>query len=233
MSESFSETLRYLILIDVLMNMFTGFFNYGVLVMDKKRIIRNYLKRLIFIDLLVIFPIFFSFEETELSIVSERKGTLYNSKVSVIKLLFVFRLIKLARTFHIIEQILSNNEKIEGLLSLIKLCFKILFTAHLFACIWYFIGDYSKSSGNSSWLDKAFSDYSLKNSDWRSLYLFSLYWSLTTMITVGYGDITPTNPREMGFVILAMIIGCGLFGYCLSNIGIIFEKIFAQEKELR
>ena len=53
------------------------------------------------------------------------------------------------------------------------------------------------------------------------------------MITVVYGDITPKNNIEVAFVICSMIIGCGLFGYSLSNIGIIFEKIFAQENELR
>ncbi len=200
--------------------------------MDSKKIMVNYFKKLLLVDIMVIFPIFFTFEENEY-IGAERRGTLYNSKVSIIKLLFVFRLIKLARTFYHIEQILSNNEKIEGILSLLKLCLKILFTAHLFACIWYFIGNYSQSSRQPCWLDKIFLQESIHKKDWRAYYLYSLYWSLTTMVTVGYGDITPANPKEVGFVIVAMIIGCGLFGYCISNIGIIFEKIFARERDLR
>ena len=38
-------------------------------------------------------------------------------------------------------------------------------------------------------------------------YLASLYWAFGTIITIGYGDIAPTNSDERLFVSLAMIIG--------------------------
>jgi hypothetical protein len=53
------------------------------------------------------------------------------------------------------------------------------------------------------------------------------------MITVGYGDISPTNNIEVSVALSSMIIGCGLFGYSLSNIGIIFERFFAKDNELK
>ena len=38
------------------------------------------------------------------------------------------------------------------------------------------------------------------------------------MITVGYGDITPSNVYEAIFVTVAMYFGCGFFSYLLSYI---------------
>ena len=36
-------------------------------------------------------------------------------------------------------------------------------------------------------------------------YILSVYWSITTLSTVGYGDWNPTTPFEMAFVVLYML----------------------------
>jgi hypothetical protein len=42
-----------------------------------------------------------------------------------------------------------------------------------------------------------------------------------TMITVGYGDIAPTNNFETIVNIVSMMIACGVFGYSFNAIGTI------------
>lgn len=49
-------------------------------------------------------------------------------------------------------------------------------------------------------------------------YLRSLYWSVTTLATVGYGDITPRTPSEIQYAITVMLVGYLMFGYLIGNI---------------
>ena len=47
-------------------------------------------------------------------------------------------------------------------------------------------------------------------------YIASLYWTVTTVTTVGYGDITPTAPAERVYAIICMVVGTGVFGYVIG-----------------
>lgn len=39
------------------------------------------------------------------------------------------------------------------------------------------------------------------------------------MITVGFGDISPTNELEIFLCIISMLIACGVFAYALNEFG--------------
>lgn len=45
------------------------------------------------------------------------------------------------------------------------------------------------------------------------------------MITVGYGDITPSTTLERGFVIIVTLLSCGVFAYSVNSIGSIISAI--------
>jgi len=52
-------------------------------------------------------------------------------------------------------------------------------------------------------------------------YLASLYWSMTTLTTVGYGDILPYSDMERMTAMFAMVVGGTFYGYVIGTIGIV------------
>ena len=56
-------------------------------------------------------------------------------------------------------------------------------------------------------------------------YGISLYWSLTTISTVGYGDIAPKNFSETAIVMLTMLIAGIVFAFNVSAIRETFESM--------
>jgi voltage-gated potassium channel len=45
----------------------------------------------------------------------------------------------------------------------------------------------------------------------------ALWWAITTVTTVGYGDVTPVTPQGRGIAVLVMIVGVSLFGLLTAN----------------
>lgn len=52
-----------------------------------------------------------------------------------------------------------------------------------------------------------------------------MYWAITTIVTVGYGDITPTRFYEFVVISLVQLIGTAMFGYMINVIGITVAEI--------
>lgn len=63
-------------------------------------------------------------------------------------------------------------------------------------------------------------------------YLYSVYWAVTTLTTVGYGDVIPTNDAERGYALGAMLCSALVFGYMISNIGSLVASIDRQARTL-
>ena len=49
-------------------------------------------------------------------------------------------------------------------------------------------------------------------------YVVALYWALTTLTTVGYGDVIPYTTLELVWTCVVMFVGTCTFGYIIGNV---------------
>ncbi|CAL0325724.1 unnamed protein product [Lupinus luteus] len=96
----------------------------------------------------------------------------------------------------------------------VKLICVTLFAVHCAACFNYLIAARYRDP-KRTWLGATMDNF-LEQSLW-TRYVTSMYWSITTLTTVGYGDLHPVNSREMLFDIFYMLFNLGLTAYLIGN----------------
>ena len=89
-----------------------------------------------------------------------------------------------------------------------------LFAAHFAGCIFYYIAAHYHNP-ERVWLY-------LYTENWQQLsiperYVTSMYWSIVTLTTTGYGDLHPMNAWEMTFDIFYLLFNLGLQAYLVGN----------------
>jgi hypothetical protein len=149
-----------------------------------------------------------------------------------------FRLIRLLRLLKLLKFLQGNamrrwqNEiSIDfGLLSLGKMVVIILTMAHWACCGFRLVPDVvqnlylSTSADNStsavSWLKSYHNSdgLSMEESDVTTQYLAAFYWSIMTLTTLGYGDVTITTNAERVYACFIIILGGGVYAYVVGSI---------------
>ncbi|XP_076897406.1 potassium channel KAT3-like [Bidens hawaiensis] len=95
-----------------------------------------------------------------------------------------------------------------------KLISVTLFAIHCAGCFNYLIAD-KYPDPNKTWIGAVYPNFKTE-SIWNR-YVTSLYWSIVTLTTTGYGDFHAENTREMVFDILYMLFNLGLTSYLIGN----------------
>jgi CRP-like cAMP-binding protein len=123
----------------------------------------------------------------------------------IFRLARLFRLIRIAQTM---QRINKSNIFNPSILRMVFLMFWIAFAAHFITSGWIFLTEGEEPElGNGS------------------RYLKSLYWSITTLTTIGYGDITPQTNPQIIYVIFIEITGAALYGFIIGNIANLITNI--------
>jgi len=94
--------------------------------------------------------------------------------------------------------------------------FIILFTImHVVACGWIFVG---LKEGWGTWIDNEGFSVSKYKDDPSFVYITSLYWVVTTLTTVGYGDIFGSTDAEYIYTMIVEFIGILVFSIIMSTV---------------
>ncbi|XP_023652148.2 potassium voltage-gated channel subfamily H member 1a isoform X1 [Paramormyrops kingsleyae] len=220
-------------LVDIVLNFHTTFVGpAGEVISDPKLIRMNYLKTWFVIDLLSCLPydVINAFEN-----VDEGISSLFSS-------LKVVRLLRLGRVARKLDHYIEYGAAV-----LVLLVCVFGLAAHWLACIWYSIGDYevidedTNSVRTDSWLymlaETVGSPYRFNASGlgrWEggpskdSVYITSLYFTMTSLTSIGFGNIAPTTDGEKIFAVAMMMIGSLLYATIFGNVTTIFQQMYAN-----
>lgn len=191
---------------------------------DKKNIMVDYFKSWFWIDIISVFPWEVILEGKE-SDLPQLFKTLRLTRLT--RLLRMFRLLRVIRIVHRLEYSLSIQE---GFRHLGFFILTLVFLSHWFSCLFYYLGDVNRDNDNY-WAVASAGD--LHTSAMVKNYIAACTWSIMTLTTVGYGDISARNEGQRVLSILAMLTGALFFAYGVSHIVSIIDEFRAETKKFK
>ncbi|CAG07229.1 unnamed protein product, partial [Tetraodon nigroviridis] len=202
-------------IVDILINFRTTYVNHNEEVVSHPgRIAQHYFKGWFLIDIVAAIPfdllIFRSGSEDDGDTVDPQTTTL----IGLLKTARLLRLVRVARKLD------RYSEYGAAVLLLLMCTFALI--AHWLACIWYAIGNMERTSSarigamKIGWLDnlaeqigKQYNDSNAESGpSIQDKYVTALYFTFSSLTSVGFGNVSPnTNPEKI-FSICVMLIGC-------------------------
>lgn len=230
-------TIDGLFFFDILVTFNSAFYNAaGELVTGRKSIVLAYLKGWFILDLAACIP-FYAFQSNSQGDVSdESSASQYKSFLRLGRLPRLYRLLRLTRIFKFIKHY-RNHQCIEkvmesvcgkgSVIRLIAFFFMVSICVHLMSCLWYFVARL-EGLGPQTWVVQR----GLRDSSITDLYIASLFWTITTLSTVGYGDIVPGTSVERVLAIAWMLFGVCFFSFTIGSLATMLNSIDTKETVL-
>eukprot|EP01084_Bolivina_argentea_P118737 210621_1 len=195
-----------LLCIDILITFRTAFYDeYDplLLITCPVAIASQYVKFWFWFDLITSFPF-------DLIIGANSAGYHHYAKIlRLIRVIRIFRIVKVLRILSFSNAGARYSPALIYKFTICKIIFAMAFISHLFACLWWAVGTWMIDTYDITWVTKeGLDDDNISNG---IKYSTSMYWSVITLFTTGYGDITATNVTEQWVAIF-----CVCAGSCVS-----------------
>ncbi len=196
---------------DVMLNFVTSIYLNGKLVSDRKIVAKNYLRGWFLIDFLASLP---------LDMLLSGSFGMLTDAARMFRLLRLFRLARLAQ---FMQKLARSNMINISVLRMVFLAFWVLMIMHWTACGWLLMG-----GGNIAGLELSMGNIpeaKIELIDPYRLYIRCLYWAVTTIATIGYGDITPQTNGQTLYAMAIELIGAGMYGYVIGVVASLLANI--------
>jgi hypothetical protein len=170
---------------------------------DRRSIARHYLRGWFAVDVISAIPFTWVFT---LFAPNGHPAGLILDVIVITKVLKMVKISKVSAIFRDIRESLAVNP---ALMRLVTFAFWFVTVIHLMACGWVLIG-----AAEGARPDK-------------DQYLRALYWTVTTIATIGYGDYTPNHDSnlQITYTIVVMIFGVGMYGYIIGNVATLIANL--------
>ncbi|XP_051753832.1 potassium voltage-gated channel subfamily H member 7 isoform X4 [Ctenopharyngodon idella] len=209
-------------IVDILINFRTTYVNANEeVVSHPAKIAVHYFKGWFFIDMVAAIP----FDLLIFEAGSEETTTL----IGLLKTARLLRLVRVARKLD------RYSEYGAAVLMLLMCIFALI--AHWLACIWYAIGNVERPylAHTIGWLDNLgmsigkqynVSDRSSGPSI-RDKYVTALYFTFSSLTSVGFGNVSPNTNSEKIFSICVMLIGSLMYASIFGNVSAIIQRLYS------
>ncbi|XP_040175831.1 potassium voltage-gated channel subfamily H member 7 isoform X1 [Anopheles arabiensis] len=215
--------------VDILINFRTTFVNgQDEVVSHPGRIAVHYLSGWFLIDLVAAIP----FDLLLVGSDTDELGLDKDETTTLIGLLKTARLLRLVRVARKIDR---YSEYGAAVLVLLMATFALI--AHWLACIWYAIGNAERPllKAKIGWLDALAQDtqeYYFPNNTGggpsvKSRYVTALYFTFTSLTSVGFGNVAPNTDAEKIFTICVMLVGSLMYASIFGNVSAIIQRLYS------
>ncbi|KAM3598738.1 uncharacterized protein V6R79_021972 [Siganus canaliculatus] len=215
-------------IVDILINFRTTYVNHNdEVVSHPGRIAQHYFKGWFLIDIVAAIPF---------DLLIFRSGSEEPQTTTLIGLLKTARLLRLVRVARKLDR---YSEYGAAVLFLLMCTFALI--AHWLACIWYAIGNVERTGSariggmKIGWLDnlaeqigKQYNDSDAESGpSIKDKYVTALYFTFSSLTSVGFGNVSPnTNPEKI-FSICVMLIGSLMYASIFGNVSAIIQRLYS------
>ena len=232
-------------LLDMAVTFNTAIYEEDELLLDRRVIAKRYLQSWFTPDLLSSFPFQLAFRPLDVD-----KGITSLRVLRLFRVVKVVRCVKLVRLFKALHSKSKwEDDKATELATQLGrigvLVLTVLLIAHYAACIMVAIaGGDEKGWRHNSWVAEYFNNgrrLSSEDDDDLSddffhhqtmrglpttskLYVVAMYWAMTTLTTIGFGDVVPVTQGEMVWTMIVQFIGSCTLGYVMGGITQVFTR---------
>lgn len=156
----------------------------------------------------------------------------------VLQLLRLVRALRVVRAPRLLWRRTENWAVHRVKIELVLFATYMIFIAHILACVLFLVPDIFnyKEDEESTVTELGLLCHSPVCGSWRvdarittsppgTQWLYALYWSVTTMTTMGYGDITAVRPAEVAVCVIAQLVGACSFAIFVTVVQKYYEAM--------